>query len=83
METILANCTASITELKKSPSKLIEKAGEEVVAILNHNKPSAYLLSSAYYEKIMNILDDYALAKEVQKRLNDNEKPVKVDIDAL
>jgi len=83
METILANYSASITELKKSPTKLLEEAGDEVIAILNHNTPSAYLVPSAYYEKIMGIVDDYYLAKDVEDRLNDGEKSVKVNIDDL
>ena len=53
MRTILSNYTASITELKQSPTKLLEEAGNEVIAILNHNTPTAYLVPSAYYEKIM------------------------------
>ena len=83
MNTILANYTASITELKKSPTKILEEAGNEVVAILNHNVPSAYLVPSAYYEKIMEIVDDYYLAQEVKERLNDGEKPIRVNIDDL
>jgi len=83
METILANYSASITELKKSPTKLLEEAGDEVIAILNHNTPSAYLVPSVYYEKIMGIVDDYYLAKDVEDRLNDGEKSVKVNIDDL
>ena len=83
MNTILANYTASITELKKSPTKILEEAGNEVVAILNHNVPSAYLVPSAYFEKVMDIIDDYYLAKEVEERLNDGEEAVRVDIDEL
>jgi len=83
METILANYSASITELKKSPTKLLEEAGDEVIAILNHNTPSAYLVPSVYYEKIMGIVDDYYLAKDVEDRLNDGEKSLKVNIDDL
>ncbi|MGJ0317055.1 type II toxin-antitoxin system prevent-host-death family antitoxin [Aliarcobacter cryaerophilus] len=83
MQAILANYTASITELKKSPSQLIEEAGNEAIAILNHNVPSAYLVPSSLYEKMMNIIDDYYLAKEVEERLDDNVKPIKVDIDDL
>ena len=83
METILANYSASITELKKSPTKLLEEAGDEVIAILNHNTPSAYLVPSAYYEKIMSIVDDYYLAKDVEDRLNDGEDSIKVNIDDL
>ena len=84
MKTILANYTASITELKKSPTKLLEEAGNEPIAILNHNTPSAYLIPSAYYEKIMDIVDDYYLAQEVKERLEyDEDELISVDIDAL
>ncbi len=83
MTQILSNYTASISELKKSPSALIEEAGGEVVAILNHNKPSAYLVPSALYEKMMDIIDDYYLAQQVRERMNEVEESVKVDIDEL
>ena len=83
MNTILANYTASITELRKSPTKILEEAGNEVVAILNHNVPSAYLVPIAYFEKVMDIIDDYYLAKEVEERLNDGEEAVRVDVDEL
>ena len=83
MNTILANYTASITELKKSPTKLLEEAGDEVVAILNHNVASAYLVPSAYFEKMMDIIDDYSLSQEVRERLNDDEEPIRVDINDL
>jgi len=73
MKTILSNYTASITELKKLPTKPLEEAGNEVIAILNHNTPTAYLLPSAYYEKIMEIVD-YYLAQEVKERLEDGQK---------
>jgi antitoxin StbD len=83
MEQIYANYTASITELKKSPTKLLEMAGNEPIAILNHNKPSAYMVPSEMFEKMMELLDDMALAKEVEERLNDNEEPIKVSLDEL
>ena len=83
MQAILSNYTASITELKKSPSHLLEQAGNEAIAILNHNVPSAYLVPSAMYEKMMDIIDDYHLSKEVEQRLHDDVKPIKVEIDDL
>ncbi len=83
MVQILSNYTASISELKKSPSSLIEKAGEEAVAILNHNKPSAYLVPSALYEKMIEIIDDYYLAQEVKERMEDHEESIKVELDEL
>ena len=83
MQPILSNYTASITELKKSPTQLLQQAGDEAIAILNHNVPSAYLVPSIVYEKMIDIIDDYYLAKEVEERLDDNVKPIKVDIDDL
>ena len=83
MQPILANYTASITELKKSPTGLLKDAGDEVVAILNHNVASAYLVPSSMYEKMMEIMDDYYLSKEVEERLKDDEKPVRIELDEL
>lgn len=83
MQPILANYTASITELKKSPSHLLKEAGNEAVAILNHNVPCAYLVPSALYEQMMDIIDEYYLAKEVEKRLRDDQKPVRVELNEL
>ena len=73
MQPILANYTASITELKKSPTQLLKDAGDEAVAILNHNVVSAYLVPSSLYEKMMDVMDDYYLSKEVEERLNYKE----------
>jgi len=83
MQPILANYTASITELKKSPSQILEQAGTEAVAILNHNVASAYLVPSALYEKMIDVIDDYHLSREVEEALNNNEEPIRVNIDDL
>ena len=83
MQPILANYTASITELKKSPTQLIQEAGDEAIAILNHNVASAYLVPAQLYEKLMDIVDDYQLRKIVEERLNDKEEPIRVNIDDL
>ena len=54
------------------------------MAILNRNKPGAYLVPSALYKKMMEIIDDYYLAQEVKERLDYEEDDlVEVSIDAL
>lgn len=84
MQPILANYTASITELKKSPTQLLKDAGDEAVAILNHNVASAYLVPSSLYEKMMDIIDDHYLSKMVDERLNYNEDElIEVSLDDL
>ena len=84
MMRILANYSVSISELKKSPSSVLENAKGESVAILNHNKPSAYLVPSELYEKMLDMLDEYHLLQEVKERLNYKDSDlVEVSIDEL
>ncbi len=54
MEQVLASRSVSITELKRSPSAVLEQAGTEPVAVLNHNRPAAYLLSPSVYQAMLN-----------------------------
>ena len=57
MEQVLASRSVSITELKRSPSAVLEQAGSEPVAVLNHNRPAAYLLSPDVYEAMLERLN--------------------------
>ena len=84
MEPILANYTASITELKKSPTQLLKDAENEAVAILNHNVVSAYLVPSSLYAKMMDAMDDYYLSTIVDERLDyDEDDLIEVSLDDL
>lgn len=42
---ILSNYSVSISELKVSPTQILQKCNNETVAMLNYNKPSTYLVS--------------------------------------
>ncbi|MBK1679841.1 type II toxin-antitoxin system prevent-host-death family antitoxin [Rhodocyclus tenuis] len=57
MEQVLATRSVSITELKRSPSAVLEQAGDEPVAVLNHNRPAAYLLSPEVYASMLERLN--------------------------
>lgn len=57
MEQVLASRSVSITELKRSPSAVLEQAGSQPVAVLNHNRPAAYLLSPQVYEAMLERLN--------------------------
>lgn len=79
---IHADTSVSVTDLRKlNPSKILEQAGGNPVAILNHNKPEAYLLSAKAYEKILDALDDMTLMSIVEKRRGG--KTVKVKLEDL
>ena len=60
-QTIFAKNTVSMTDLRRSPSEVIEVAQSSPVAILNHNKPAAYLISASDYEDMLEQLEDAAL----------------------
>ena len=68
MDTIYSNITVSVTELKRNFADIIKQADESPVAILNHNRPEAYLVPAAHYERLMAYLEDLEDAKLVQER---------------
>jgi len=83
MESVLAKCSASISELKKNPSSLIEQAEGEPIAILNHNKPTAYLIPADTYEMMLEQIEDYQLGLIIKERQHEKEYAVEVNIDEL
>jgi len=68
VQRIHARSSVSISDLKKNPSGIISQAHGEPVAILNHNRPTAYLLPAATFEIIMEQLDDLDLAQLIRER---------------
>ncbi|KTC65690.1 Stability protein StbD (plasmid) [Legionella adelaidensis] len=87
MERVLVSSVASISELKKNPTKLINGAHGHPVAILNHNSPAAYLVPAETFKKIMALLeeqgDDLLLASIVKNRLSKKFTPIEVSLDDL
>jgi antitoxin StbD len=65
---IFARNTVSMTDLRRNPSEVIEVANQSPVAILNHNRPTAYLISATAYEEMLEQLEDAALTKIVKAR---------------
>ena len=81
MQRIFASSSVSISELKKNPSLIISQSNGEPVAILNHNRPTAYLLPADTFELIMDQLDDLELVRLVRER--QFEPTIKVSLDDL
>ena len=79
MDRILATASVSISDLKKNPSRIIHDAEGAPVAILNHNKPSAYLVPAETFEAVMEKLEDYELAKLVAERAEEHNIKVRLD----
>ncbi len=83
MKSVLANCSASISELKRNPSALIEESDGEPIAILNHNKPTAYLIPAETYEELIDSIEDYQLGIIVKERQAEKISAVAVNFDEL
>lgn len=83
MESVLASRSASISELKKNPSSLIEQSAGEPIAILNHNKPTAYLIPAETYEALLEKIEDCQLGLIVRERQHEKISAVDVSIDEL
>ncbi len=83
MESVLADYSASISELKKNPSVLIEQSDGEPIAILNHNRPTAYLIPAKTYEAMLEKIEDYHLGLIIRERQNEKNSAVEVTLDAL
>ena len=70
MDNILATRSVSVTELKRNYASIIKDADDSPVAVLNHNRPEAYLLPAEHYERLMSYLEDLEDAKLVRERAN-------------
>ena len=83
MNTVLSPYATSVSELKKNPSILLEQSGGEPVAILNHNRPTAYLIPAALYEDILDRLEDLELMEVVESRKIEKSQAMEVSLDDL
>jgi len=81
VQSILADATTSISELKKNPMAVVNQAEGFPVAVLNHNQPAFYCVPAAAYEILMDKLEDMELAILVESRKNQPE--IEIDIDDL
>ena len=81
MDTVLSHFAVSVTELKRNYASILKEADDAPIAVLNHNRPEAYLLPAGHYERLMAHLEDLEDAKLVRER---SDGPfVEVNIDAL
>ncbi|QGZ55897.1 type II toxin-antitoxin system prevent-host-death family antitoxin [Paraburkholderia acidiphila] len=78
MESILARASIGISELKVNPMAAIEQA-DGPVAILNRNKPVAYLVPASEWEAICERLEDAELADIVRSRADEKVLSVKLE----
>jgi len=78
---ILAETTASVSELKKNPMGTVAAGEGFPVAILNRNAPAFYCVPAKAYEALMDKLEDMELNAIADSRKG--QRVIKVKIDEL
>jgi prevent-host-death family protein len=68
MNEIFASQTVSVTELKRNFTNIIKQADGAAVAVLNNNKPEAYLVPAAEFQRLLERLEDLEDAMLVRQR---------------
>jgi antitoxin StbD len=78
---ILAEVTASVSELKKNPMGTVAAGEGATVAILNRNAPAFYCVPARLYEAMLDRLEDIELNAIADTRAG--EPVIKVKLDDL
>ena len=76
---IYAPTAVSMTDLRRA--KIADIVSDSPVAVLNHNRPAAYLVSASYYEALLDHVENVELSKIVKERRGG--KTVKVSLEDL
>ena len=78
---ILAETSASVSELKRNPMGTVAAGDGFAVAILNRNEPAFYCVPAKAYEALMNRLEDVELNEIADARAD--EPIIRVSLDEL
>ena len=68
MDTVLTQLAVSVTDLKRNYAGILKEADDAPIAVLNHNRPEAYLLPAAHYERLLAHLEDLEDAQLAHER---------------
>ena len=77
--TVLAETTASVSELKRDPMGTVAAGEGSPVVILNRNKPAFYCVPAKAYEALLNRLEDLELNAIADARQGQAEVEVCLD----
>lgn len=85
MDTIFAEHTIGVTELRESPSRALKQASDsdEAVAILNHNKPAGYIVSPRMMEALLDSIADRVAEDRAKSRLASLRVARKISVNDL
>ncbi len=80
---IHAELTASISDMKRNPQAIIDSAHGATIALLNRNKPTAYIVPAETYGALMELAEDIELGRIIEERKAEKDNAVEVCLDEL
>jgi antitoxin StbD len=82
VEEVLATACVSVSKLKANPAAVIAEAQERQVAILNRNRPVAYVIAPHVWEYLCDLVADQRMMREVEEELADEDaEGIEIDLD--
>jgi antitoxin StbD len=76
-----ADVGVSVTDLKRNAAAVVSASKRQAVAILNHNKVVAYVISPEVWEYVQELHDDAKIVEMIEAQKD--EEPIPVNIDDL
>lgn len=80
---ILSDVAVSVSDLKRNPAAVIAAASEQQVAILNRNRPVAYVISPEAWEALLDALEELEDIKLVGERMEEIDSAIPVELEDL
>ena len=83
LHSIYSKHTTSVSELKSSPSGVLKSSNGAPVAILSHNEPIGYFMSTEVFEALVEDREEAYFVNIAKKRLEEKSEFVEVKLDDL
>jgi len=81
IQEVLAGAAVSISDLKKNPAAVVAEAQHRQVAVLNRNRPVAYVIAPHVWEYLCDLVADQRMMREAEEELDkDDGEGVEVDL---
>lgn len=80
---IHADYAVSISELKRNPQAIVNKSRGAAIALLNRNKPMAYIVPAETYEAMLELIEDVEIGMVIEARRAEKDRAVEVSVDGL
>ncbi len=78
---VLADACVSISNLKANPAAVVAEAQLRQVAILNRNKPVAYMIAPHVWKYLCDMVTEQRLIQEAEEALSEGDEGIEVDLE--